>query len=149
MADQDIASTETWLEAQGFHIDSVGHGRDRITFSGTALQVQAAFGAELLNRLGRDRTQRDVLIELGARDPSQLSNPVLIDFLCADLDEGMARWPMPGRERGMQLYERLGARVMSATPLTMTVAATIMRVVSASPAKAAPRPTATTGLTYA
>ena len=61
----------------------------------------APFGAELLSRLGRDRSMRDVLIELGARDPSQLSNPVLIDFLGAYLDEGMARWHMPERERGL------------------------------------------------
>ena len=30
-----------------FHIDKVARSRDRITFSGTAAQVQAAFGAEL------------------------------------------------------------------------------------------------------
>jgi uncharacterized protein len=61
----------------------------------------AAAGAALLPRLGRDRTMRDVLLELGARDPSQLSNPVLIDFLNAYLDDGMARWPMPDRQRGI------------------------------------------------
>ena len=47
VADQDIATTESWLTAQGFHIDNVARSRDRITFSGTAAQVRAAFGAEL------------------------------------------------------------------------------------------------------
>ena len=47
MADEDIAATETWLQSRGFHIESTARGQDRITFSGNAGQVQAAFGAEL------------------------------------------------------------------------------------------------------
>jgi subtilase family serine protease len=47
VADQDIATTESWLRAQGFQIDNVARSRDRITFSGIAAQVRAAFGAEL------------------------------------------------------------------------------------------------------
>jgi subtilase family serine protease len=46
-ADQDIAATDTWLQSRGFRIDSVARNRNRITFSGTAAQVQAAFGTEL------------------------------------------------------------------------------------------------------
>ncbi|MGD0444413.1 MAG: protease pro-enzyme activation domain-containing protein [Edaphobacter sp.] len=46
-ADEDIAATEDWLQSHGFHIDSTARSRDRITFSGTAAQVQAAFGAGL------------------------------------------------------------------------------------------------------
>jgi subtilase family serine protease len=47
VAEEDIATTESWLVSHGFHIDNVARSRDRITFSGTAAQVQAAFGAEL------------------------------------------------------------------------------------------------------
>lgn len=47
VADEDIAATEDWLASLGFHVESVARSRDRITFSGTAAQVQAAFGAEL------------------------------------------------------------------------------------------------------
>jgi hypothetical protein len=47
VADEDIAATETWLQSRGFHIDSTAHDRDRITFSGSAAEVQAAFGTEL------------------------------------------------------------------------------------------------------
>jgi subtilase family serine protease len=47
IADEDIAATETWLQSRGFHIESKALGRDRITFSGNAAQVQAAFGTEL------------------------------------------------------------------------------------------------------
>ncbi len=47
VADADIEATEKWLTSEGFHVDSVARSRDRITFSGTAAQVQRAFGAEL------------------------------------------------------------------------------------------------------
>ena len=47
IADEDIAATETWLQSRGFHIESQALGSDRITFSGNAAQVQAAFGTEL------------------------------------------------------------------------------------------------------
>ncbi|MDQ3033428.1 MAG: DUF2309 domain-containing protein, partial [Myxococcota bacterium] len=55
----------------------------------------------LLARVGITRTHRDLLIALGAPDPAERSNTILIDFLGAYLDRGMARWPMPHRERGL------------------------------------------------
>lgn len=57
--------------------------------------------ASLLARVGVDRTARDLLVAMAAQDPSELSNPVLIDFLGAYLDEGMARWAMPDRDQGL------------------------------------------------
>jgi Pro-kumamolisin, activation domain/Subtilase family len=47
MADEDITATESWLQSHGFHIDSMSRSRDRLSFSGTAAQVQGAFGTEL------------------------------------------------------------------------------------------------------
>ncbi len=47
VADSDIAAVQAWLQSQGFTINGVGRSRDRITFSGTAGQVAAAFGTEL------------------------------------------------------------------------------------------------------
>jgi len=47
IADQDIAMTQAWLTEQGFHLGRVSRARDRITFSGTAAQVQSAFGTPL------------------------------------------------------------------------------------------------------
>lgn len=47
MDDSDIAKVQTWLQQQGFSIDGISRSRNRITFSGTAGQVQAAFGTEL------------------------------------------------------------------------------------------------------
>jgi subtilase family serine protease len=47
VADSDIAAAESWLEQQGFSIDSVSRSRNRILFSGTAAQVASAFGAPL------------------------------------------------------------------------------------------------------
>ena len=47
MPDADIAKVESWLEQQGFSVDSVARGRTMIRFSGTAAQAEAAFGTEL------------------------------------------------------------------------------------------------------
>ncbi len=47
MADADIATVSFWLEREGFVVGSVSRGRNRITFSGNAGQVAAAFGAPL------------------------------------------------------------------------------------------------------
>ena len=47
VAASDIAAAESWLEQQGFSIDSVSRSRNRILFSGTAAQVASAFGAPL------------------------------------------------------------------------------------------------------
>jgi subtilase family serine protease len=47
VAGSDIAKVESWLERQGFTIDGVSRSKNRVTFSGTAGQVAAAFGAAL------------------------------------------------------------------------------------------------------
>jgi subtilase family serine protease len=47
VADKDIAATESWLVSHGFQMEGVARSRDRITFSGTAAQVQSAFGTDL------------------------------------------------------------------------------------------------------
>ncbi|MGC2399042.1 MAG: S53 family peptidase [Acidobacteriaceae bacterium] len=47
IADADIITTENWLSTHGLHVDNVASSRDRITFSGTAAQVESALGAEL------------------------------------------------------------------------------------------------------
>jgi subtilase family serine protease len=49
VADSDIAQVESWLQQQGFAIDSVSRSKNRITFSGTAGQAEAAFGTEIHN----------------------------------------------------------------------------------------------------
>ena len=46
-AASDIAAVESWLQQQGFTVDSVSNSRDRIQFSGTAGLVESAFGAPL------------------------------------------------------------------------------------------------------
>ena len=47
VADSDIAAAESWLQLQGFAVDSVSRSRNRIVFSGTAGLVASAFGAPL------------------------------------------------------------------------------------------------------
>jgi len=49
----------------------------------------------------RERTVRDLLLALGAADPALQPNAFLQRFLAAFLDEGVSRWTMPGRERGI------------------------------------------------
>jgi subtilase family serine protease len=47
LADSDIAKVQAWLEQRGLTGDSVSLSKTRITFSGTVVQVEAAFSAEL------------------------------------------------------------------------------------------------------
>lgn len=47
MAESDLNKVESWLEQQGFSIDSVARSRNAIHFSGTARQVEQAFSTEM------------------------------------------------------------------------------------------------------
>ena len=47
VADSDIAKVTSWLEQQGFTVDGVARSKNRVTFSGTVRQVEAAFDTEL------------------------------------------------------------------------------------------------------
>jgi subtilase family serine protease len=47
MADSDLDKVKSWLEQQGFSIDSVARSRNMIRFSGTARQVEQAFLTEM------------------------------------------------------------------------------------------------------
>lgn len=56
MAASDIARVQSWLQGQGFTVDSVDRSRDRISFSGTAGQVASSFATELHNYKSADGT---------------------------------------------------------------------------------------------
>ncbi len=47
LSQRDIDRVTTWLKSQGFTVLSVGGGRNSVTFSGTAAQVQRAFRTEI------------------------------------------------------------------------------------------------------
>lgn len=47
MAQADIDQVQTWLQQQGFAVDSVARGRNMIRFSGTVGQVEQAFQTEM------------------------------------------------------------------------------------------------------
>ena len=47
VSQSDVNKIVAWLESQGFTIDQVARGRNFITFSGTAQQVQNAFGTQI------------------------------------------------------------------------------------------------------
>jgi hypothetical protein len=47
LSQRDIDRVSGWLKSQGFRVLSVGGGRNSVTFSGTAAQVQKAFRTEI------------------------------------------------------------------------------------------------------
>jgi len=47
MADADLNKVQSWLEQQGFSIDSVARSKNAIHFTGTVRQVEAAFQTEM------------------------------------------------------------------------------------------------------
>ena len=49
LSQNDLTRIANWLQAEGFHVISVGGGHNDIVFSGTAGQVQHAFGTEIHN----------------------------------------------------------------------------------------------------
>jgi Predicted protease len=49
LSDADLEKVKTWLEQQGFSIDSISNSRNSIAFSGTVAQVKSAFKADLRN----------------------------------------------------------------------------------------------------
>ncbi|MEQ1902874.1 MAG: DUF2309 domain-containing protein [Pirellulaceae bacterium] len=62
-----------------------------------------------------ERRHRDLLFAITQRDSDELVNELLIRFCAAFLDQGISRWPLPGRESGfltsfLNLYsqERFG-----------------------------------------
>lgn len=49
MSNADLAKVEGWLQSQGFTIERVANSRNSIVFSGTAEEVENAFGTEIHN----------------------------------------------------------------------------------------------------
>ena len=47
MAQSDIAKVQSWLQQQGFSIDSIARSRNMIRFSGSVGQVESAFATEM------------------------------------------------------------------------------------------------------
>ncbi|WP_420238948.1 S53 family peptidase [Telmatobacter bradus] len=49
MSDNDLAQVESWLEQQGFSVDSVANARTSLRFSGTVRQVEQTFNTQMHN----------------------------------------------------------------------------------------------------
>jgi subtilase family serine protease len=47
LSQNDIGQITSWLQAQGFTMIQTAHGRNWVSFTGTAAQVESAFGAEI------------------------------------------------------------------------------------------------------
>lgn len=47
MAESDISKVQSWLQQQGFSIDSIARSRNMIRFSGTVGQVESAFSTQM------------------------------------------------------------------------------------------------------
>jgi subtilase family serine protease len=56
LTQNDIQKLTAWLKSEGFVVQSVGGGRNTVVFSGTAGQVQSAFGTEIHSYLVNGKT---------------------------------------------------------------------------------------------
>lgn len=56
LSQHDLEKVVTWLEARGLNVTQRARGRNWVTFSGTAAQVQAAFHTEIHHYLVKGRT---------------------------------------------------------------------------------------------
>jgi Pro-kumamolisin, activation domain/Bacterial Ig-like domain (group 3) len=74
MSDADLAKAQTWLEQQGFSVNGISRSRNRITFSGTSAQAEAAFGVEMHNYRAHGETQHAPAGDLSL--PAALSSVV-------------------------------------------------------------------------
>jgi subtilase family serine protease len=77
VTDADIAAASGWLQSQGFSVDSVSRSRNRILFSGTAAQVETAFGAPLHNFRNAGETESHYAPATDLTIPSALASSVL------------------------------------------------------------------------
>jgi subtilase family serine protease len=77
VTDADIAAASGWLQSQGFSVDSVSRSRNRILFSGTAAQVETAFGAPLHNFRNAGETESHYAPSADLTIPSALASSVL------------------------------------------------------------------------
>ena len=57
VSQQDLAKVSAWLQSQGFAVTSVPASADRIVFSGTASQVNAAFQTQMHRYMFRGQSQ--------------------------------------------------------------------------------------------
>lgn len=56
VSQSDINTVSTWLQSQGLNVESVARGRNSISFSGSAAQVESAFQIELHSYLVNGET---------------------------------------------------------------------------------------------
>jgi subtilase family serine protease len=76
MADTDIATVSSWLERQGFVVGSVSRSRNRLTFSGSAGMVAAAFGGPLHNYKGKGETSSHMAPSADLSIPAALGSVI-------------------------------------------------------------------------
>jgi subtilase family serine protease len=57
VSQQDLAKVSAWLQSQGFALTSIPASADRIVFSGTAAQVNAAFQTQMHRYMFRGQSQ--------------------------------------------------------------------------------------------
>jgi subtilase family serine protease len=75
LPDADIAKIQSWLQSEGFTVDSISPSKTEITFSGTASLFAATFGAELHNYTANGETHFAPSADLSI--PAALSAAVL------------------------------------------------------------------------
>jgi hypothetical protein len=99
VSDADIMNIEMWLEQQGFSVDGVAHGKNRITFSGTVLQVESAFSTEIHYFRNGARTEFAPTTDLSI--PVGLSDVVAaVENLSSFRPQAQVRFKAPQRGTG-------------------------------------------------
>jgi uncharacterized protein YbcC (UPF0753/DUF2309 family) len=106
-------SDDRALDALAPHATAVGlrerferdpeHAAVSALFAASRVLLRGARGSAdpMLARLGVDRTHRDALRAVTGEDPCERADLWIVRFLSAFLDERVARWAMPHRERGL------------------------------------------------
>ena len=112
VADSDLAQVESWLQTQGFTIDRVTRAHDRVSFSGTAAQVNAAFHTELHRYVSGSKVDYAPSTDLSL--PSGLAPMVMaVAHLATFRPHSMARHAPGG---GTATYTTAGAQTHFLTP---------------------------------
>ncbi len=114
MTDSDLRTVSSWLSSVGFVLASTAPSRDRLTFTGTAAQVQTAFGAELHHYR--------VHGEMHVAPSSDLTIPLAMEGVAAAVLHLSDFRPSPSAQvRSKPAYTTLSAQTHYLTPGDLAV----------------------------
>jgi subtilase family serine protease len=99
MSQSDLAKVTSWLQSEGFQVNSISRSRTRISFSGTAAEIEAAFRTEIHHYLVNGELHFANAMDLSV--PAAFADTVLSVRNLSDLR------PKPRSSRSHQYASRL------------------------------------------